>query len=264
MNQVRIGQTERGSCVLTILSPVPPVLRTDMPAESSPFERRVTQTLTRAIQSALHVAKEAAESGDLEPFRRVVPDGVSANLCDALTGLGHISPARGFEVSVSWSRSRPVEGAHVSSTMVDTDFIPLLREASRLFKEAAAYEDLYLLGYVEKLDRPAGAAVGLVSISAAVDNRARRVLVELADPEYQDAIRAHQETKPVCCIGDLTKEGKSYGCATRANFGLSQLKMGLCRCRTALGSARFSFMRCQWPCGAFAIATFSLCSCTAE
>ena len=137
MNQVRMGQTERGSSVITILSPVPPVLRTDMPAESSPFERRVTQTLTRAIHSALHAAKEAAESGDLEPFRRAVPDGVSANLCDALTGLGHISPSRGFEVSVSWSRSRPVEGAHVSSTVVDTDFITLLREASRLFKEAA-------------------------------------------------------------------------------------------------------------------------------
>jgi len=228
MNQVRIGQTERGSYGLTILSPVPPVLRTDMPAESSPFERRVTQTLTRAIQSALHAAKEAAESGDLEPFRRAVPDGVSANLCDALTGLGHISPARGFEVSVSWSRSRPVEGgAHVSSTRVDTDFIPLLREASRLFKEAASYEGFYLLGHVEKRDRPAGAALGLVSISAEADNRPRRVLVELADPEYQDAIRSHNETKLVSCIGDLTKEGKSYRLRNPRQFWIVEIEDGV-------------------------------------
>ena len=55
MSQVRMGQTERGSYVLTILSPVAPALKDDSDAES-PFERRVTETLTRALRAVLHAA----------------------------------------------------------------------------------------------------------------------------------------------------------------------------------------------------------------
>ncbi len=109
MNSVRMGQTERGSYVLTLLSPVTPMLKDEQQAES-PFERRVTETLTNSLRAVLQAAREAAESANLEPFRRAVADGVSANLCDALAGLGQASPEHGFEVSVSWSRSRPSAG----------------------------------------------------------------------------------------------------------------------------------------------------------
>ncbi len=209
MNQVRMGQTERGSYVLTILSPVTPVLKDEWEAES-PFERRVTETLTRSLRAVLRAAQEAAESADLEPFRRAVADGVSANLCDALGGLGQVSPEHGFEVSVSWSRSRPVDGPAVSTIKLGSDYFPLLKEASRLFKETAPRDEFSLLGLVVKLDRALGAGSGEVTVSTLIDERPRRVVLELADADYKEAIRAHRETMPISCTGELIKEGKLF------------------------------------------------------
>ncbi len=219
MNHVRMGQTERGSYVLTIVSPVAPVLKDDSQTEA-PFERRVTQTLTHALQATLHAAQQAAETADLEPFRKAISQGVSANLCDALSGLGEVSPEHGFEVSVAWSRSRPVSGEAVSTIKIPPDYLPLLREVSRLFKETEPQEDYTLFGVVEKLDRPAGATSGDVTINAAIENRLRKVILSLAGLEYESAIRAHKENIPVACTGELVKDGKSLRLRSPHSFSL--------------------------------------------
>ena len=89
LSRVRMGQTERGSFVLTILSPVPPGLRPPEPLDGvlpDPFERKVSQTLASGLLAARLAAQRAAVSGDVQPFREAVPRGVSANLCDALVG----------------------------------------------------------------------------------------------------------------------------------------------------------------------------------
>ncbi len=209
MSRVRMGQTERGSYVLTMLSPVTPALNHEREAES-PFERQVTETLTRSLRAAVHAAQQAAETADLEPFRNAVSSGVSANLCDAMAGLGEVSPDHGFEVSVSWSRTRPVPGTAVSRILVPADYLPLLQEASRNFKETATREEFVLLGPVVKLDRAPEAPSGVVTVNAVVDDRARRVVLELAGPDYQAAIQAHKDHLPIACIGELAKEGKSF------------------------------------------------------
>jgi len=209
MERVRMGQTERGSYVLTIHSPVPPALRTETPAES-PFERRVMRTLTRSLVSVLTAAQQATETGDLQPFRTAVHSGVSANLCDALVGLGQISPLKGVEVSVDWSKSRPVDSVPQWTMMIGADFFPIIEEASRLFKETEPREDFELSGFVEKLERPVGVDVGNVSVTTLIEDQPRRVIIELGDPEYQIAVRAHSDSRPISCTGNLSKEGRSF------------------------------------------------------
>jgi hypothetical protein len=134
---------------------------------------------------------------------------VSANLCDALVGLGHVSPNQGIEVSVSWSRSRPLDGTPRSTIAIAADFIPVIEEASRLFKEIEPLEDVEIYGFVERLDRPIGNQTGQVWIHTVIDNQHRRVLVELSDPEYQEAVRVHKEVIPITCTGELIKKGRS-------------------------------------------------------
>ena len=111
LDHVRMGQTERGSFVLTILSPVTPLLRlADLfPMEPpEPYERSVTRTLAVSLSAIRAAADTAAAQGDLKPFSDAVEQGVSANLCEALVGLAQVSPSDGLDIGISWSPNRAV------------------------------------------------------------------------------------------------------------------------------------------------------------
>jgi hypothetical protein len=223
MQSVRMGQTERGSYVLTLHSPVPPTLRTEATAES-PFERQVTEMLMRSLVAIRESARQAVETGDLQPFRTAVHRGVSANLCDALVGLGRISPNNGIEVSISWSRSRPIHGVNRTTAVIPSDFIPVIQEASRLFKETEPQDDFEILGFVEKLERAVGAHWGQASVNTLIDEKPRNVSLELGDPDYQVALQAHKDSRPIYCIGDLAKEGRSLLLRNPRQFRILELE----------------------------------------
>ena len=158
--------------------------------------------------AVLAAAREAAAAA-LEPFRNAVAEGVSANLCDALTGLGQVSPS-GLEVSVSWSRSRPVEGEVVSRIQLSPDYLPLLKEASRLFKETEPREEFHLRGYAVNLHRQPGERAGIVTVSGADEEAPRGVLVELGNAQYQEAVRAHVDGRVTAsCTGSGTIDASS-------------------------------------------------------
>jgi len=110
LDKVRLGQTEHGSYIVTIHSPVQPVLRTDpllFPMEEKmPFERVVTTTLMKAISATKSAAEKSATTGDLKPFLDAVPEGLSANFCDAIVGLYEETDASRIHVGISWSPNR--------------------------------------------------------------------------------------------------------------------------------------------------------------
>ena len=60
LRQARLGQSDRGSYVVTVHSPVPPLITmAGFQEESEPFERRVALTLANALQVLRHFAAEA-------------------------------------------------------------------------------------------------------------------------------------------------------------------------------------------------------------
>jgi hypothetical protein len=59
LRQARLGQSERGSYVVTVHNPVPPAMPMfGLEDEADPFERRVTLTLSQALQSLRRTAAE--------------------------------------------------------------------------------------------------------------------------------------------------------------------------------------------------------------
>lgn len=110
---LRLGQTEPGSFVFTILSRVPPALNAhqsslvdDEADPEAPFERQVTYTLASGLSAAHRAAQRATASGDIEPFVQAVQAGVSANLCDALLGLAGTDASSPFEILLTCSPVR--------------------------------------------------------------------------------------------------------------------------------------------------------------
>lgn len=215
LTNVRMGQTERGSYVLTLLSPVVPQLGPvqdqlfpDEPED--PFERQVTRTLLDSLDALAGAAKDAAVNGNMAPFLMAVKRGVSANLCEAVAGLSKVSPGEGLDVQVSWSPTRPVDISIPTRVTFGSDSIPHIEAAARIFREAAPPDDVTIEGIVTGLDRSPEATEGNVTISASLEGRVRRIMLRLNADTYPQAIQAHKDRRIVQCSGDLVKEGRSY------------------------------------------------------
>lgn len=208
---LRMGQTEQGSFVMTILSRVPPDLTlfedgTGLQVEQ-PFERRVTTLLARALEAVTG----AAAQGTIDAFQDVVPHGVSANLCAALVGLSEKGEDHGdVSVSITWSPVRPPSPGVRDRTVLPADAMEVIEEAARILRETSPREEFELTGLVTKLERGPQATAGRITILGFVDQEARKVSVQLAREAYQEAIRAHRDWLPVTCYGELVKDGQNY------------------------------------------------------
>ena len=225
LQRVRMGQTERGSFVLTILSPVPPALKSEQGAlfpvqPPDPYERTVTRTLARSLAAVSVAAETAAAQGDMQPFIDAVQWGVSANLCEAIVRISHVSIDEGIDVSIAWSPSRMVAGDTPHRIRLQGDAIPLIEEAGRLFRETSPVDDFELQGAVIGLHRPEGAPVGRITVAGFVEGQARKVQIDLPEPDYLKAITAHEQEAIVLCTGELVKQGRSYRLQNPRQFRL--------------------------------------------
>jgi hypothetical protein len=224
LRKVRLGQTEPGSYVLTIISRVPPSLSAGdgkLFDVEEPFERKVTQTLATALAAARASAATAAETGQVKSFLDSVPKGVSANLCDALAAMGGTtSGTRSLQVGFTWSRTRPLApDLHIpEGVSFSPDTFPVIEEAAAHLEESSPRDEFELRGPVVKLQRPDGAQTGLVTVDAYVDEQPRKVTVELGDPDYTKAIDAHKHVRIITCSGTLIREGKAYRLVHPVNF----------------------------------------------
>lgn len=180
LRKVRMGQTERGSYVVTVVSPVPPILT---PAEAGllfppvedPFERRATSMLAKGLAATRQAAARAMATGSLEAFHAAVDEGVSANLCEALAGMGNDLAIRDLAISFSWSPARPLRNTAPHKILFPADALPVIKEAGRVFRETAPYEDFEVRGVVIRLDRPQNTAEGKVTILGFVDGEPRKI-----------------------------------------------------------------------------------------
>lgn len=213
LGTVRLGQTEHGSYVLTILSPVAPELRpaqgTLLPTEpDEPYERQVVRTLLESLEALAAATHVAAVRGEMAAFTTAVEKGVSSNLCDAIVGISRAT-AGTLSVDVAWSPSRPV-GLTPARVQFAADATPIIEEASRLLREAAPVEDFELEGFVTRLHRGAEAANGDVTIHGFVEGQPRTVVVTLGTNDYRRATTAHGDRLLVRCVGELIREGRSF------------------------------------------------------
>jgi hypothetical protein len=207
---VRVGQTERGSYVLTILSPVPPALAPEgeLPLDlepPEPYERQVTRILAEGLAAMEHVARKAASSGGMAAFEHAVSLGVSANPCEAVAGLSAVSLADGLDIRIAWSRTPPAAPSIPSRIVLGSDSIPLIQEAAGLFKDTAPVEDVEIQGFVTRLARGPQERSGEATLEGLVDGQLRRAAVELGEGIYSQAVQVHDQRQRVACAGDLVK-----------------------------------------------------------
>ena len=207
MQRVRLGQTEHGSFVVTLMAPVPLMLQplldeTWASFADEPMERKVTRRLVEALEASRN-AVELAHSGDgTSAFENAICKGVSANMCEAVAKL--IEQSDGLEISVSWARTRPTPEARRKIDFSDSD-AAVLKEAARAFRAKQPRPGVILFGSVHKLKRDQYDIEGLVTFKAEVDDKVQSVNAVLDQNNYSVAVRAHDARNPVVVTGDLER-----------------------------------------------------------
>lgn len=213
MRRVSLGQTERGSYVVTLLAPVPPSLASiDQVAlwpnmEAEPFDRQVTRTFVGALD-AVRAAVVASNRGHgIEAFDSAVASGVSANFCEAIAQI--IDRGEGAEVSVTWARTRPAPQSR-TRVQFSRQEAAVIQEAARYYRSKEPVHDFAVMGFITKLMRDEGEFDGRVTIKAFVDGRPRSLHVEFAQSDYVRALEAHSKNTPVTLRGDLSMRGQRW------------------------------------------------------
>ena len=210
---IRLGQTEHGSFVVTLVTPVvSPPLPTlfqeydDSDDSDDPIERRMTRRLVEALTATCD-ATERATAGDGSAFSESVDRGVSANLCDALVKL--IGPFPTLDISVAWARTRPISPSREVFRLARAD-AAILSEAARQFRNREPQPDMCLFGTVQRLRRDEDEVSGTINLRTSIDGKNRSVAVVLKKTEYDRAIQAHKERMPIILQGDLERSGQRW------------------------------------------------------
>ena len=210
MKQMRLGQTDQGSFVVTLLTPmIPPampMLFPDPDDDNAPIARRLTKHLVGALATTRQATERVAE-GDGDAFLEAVTHGVSANLCEALVQL--VEPFSSLDIGVSWActRSSTIPGAPVRFGRADA---PILREAARSFRDRAPRPDVRLYGFVGRLERAREDEDGTISLTTQIDDQRRSVAAVLEKRDYERALHAHRDRAVVVLTGDLERIGQRW------------------------------------------------------
>jgi hypothetical protein len=212
MRRVRLGQTEHGSFVITLLTPViPPPLQPSFDPDWTPDEDSGERLVTRRLADALETVRHATErtvGGDIDAFYEAVEHGVSANLCESLVTL--IEPFPTLDIGLTWARTRPMPSAR-SLVRFANDDAPIIREAARSFRDREPQPDVRLFGFVQQLRRDEEETDGTITLRASVDGQqTRSVTTVLSQSHYQRAIQAHSLKAPVVAEGDLERAGQRW------------------------------------------------------
>lgn len=212
LGQIRLAQTEHGSFVVALWTPVvsPPIPELfpeyGEAEHDEPAERRLTRRLAGALQ-ATRLAIERVVEGVQGAFAQKVEQGVSANLCEAVAKL--IAPFPTLDVSVTWARTRPMESTRTEVLFGKAD-APILLEAARLFRLREPKPDVRLFGFVRRLGRDETESDGAIALSTSLEGRQVSVAVTLRQSDYERAIQAHRDQASVGLQGDLERCGERW------------------------------------------------------
>lgn len=211
LDAIRFGQTEQGSFVMTMLSPiVPPRLQLALSDDMEPADLPLARKMTLQLQSSLDAVRAATEeivSGSRDALKAAVEAGVSANLCEAIARVSESFSA--FDTTISWALTRPVESIQSTFRFAAPD-AAILKEAARELRSREPRPDVSMFGFVERLKRDQDELDGTVTIKTSLEGKNQSVTAVLDQHTYDQAVQAHRNRSGIVIQGDLETVGQRW------------------------------------------------------
>ena len=224
--EVRLGQTRRGSYIVPIISQArspedvysPGQDQIDIQVEETLFDRRVTATMSRA----LGVLEEMAAS-DREPTPSEIADsvgeGVSYELCQALSKVVSVGSVDALDVTFNWSQVAAPPPGSSSHVEFNHAAIDIVNRVSEHLKARLYAREHVVYGIVTNLSREPDDETGRVGVKTVIHRRARTVWIDLNDTSYHDAVRCHDAGIPVRVRGVLSSPPGGHATMQVSDFG---------------------------------------------
>lgn len=195
---------------LTLHSPVPAGIgiQEDLgDGFHTPFSRRATSTLVRALGCTSTAIEEAVVRDTLEPFDEAVSHGVSANLCDSVAEMA--KKGWGIKIDVVWAVVRPSNhpAPHFTFSQNSAD---ILAEAAKSFRRNKPSYGEQIVAQVVKLEREPQEFDGRAVILSTRDERLVRIRVTFDQSVYDKVIQAFQKQWSISLEGDVHPRGRGY------------------------------------------------------
>jgi len=222
MKKLRLGQTEQGSYILTILNPVLAL----QPGEQCellsipPYERKVTTMLSVALTKANAAAISYRDTGDYSEFFDGIKHGISANFLDSISRISATSPNQDIDFKISWSRNRPAPNNIDTEISISTNTVQVFTNASSILKEREAEKEYNMRGVVIRLQKEKYSKTGKATVLDISSGAPRKITIELTEQQYQLAIDAHKKYKVIQCIGEISKRGRTYTLINQGNLNI--------------------------------------------
>ena len=209
LRRVQLGPARSGSYVFTVRVPVDR-FDADGVSPQPPPGRQVTRLMYEAV-SAVQAATGPDTDGDPRVFDALVPAGVSANMCEALSELAGAQRRQPFDVAFRWGRGHPDE-LPASTVRFGEGAGRVVRSGAARLRRLGASGAGTVTGVVESLhDQPDGADRWRIKVRGTMtmaDGRqtARSVWVRLdGQASYDRAIVAHRTHKRIRAGGGLSE-----------------------------------------------------------
>ena len=226
LQQCRLGQTERGSFIVTVACPLHAVPVPEPLVDQTPFTRRVTSLLMRSLKRL----SQALDADELDSLLNPVEGDpvISANLCEGLLDMTPEGDGSKLTIAASWARTMPPPAAlplpGVVSLRRET-FGRIETLATRL-RPVHAPQRQMLFGFVDTLNgRPNadGQMEGEVILRLVdLENDTIRARTNLNVNDYHTAWLAHNPPQPVILEGVLRRTGRIYRVDDVTGFRLLQ------------------------------------------
>lgn len=216
----RLGQTEIGSYVLTVNTPLDIHDGLD-PQDRIPFGRRATALL---LESTAYVARSIRQ-GDAVKVLEDRSDAplVSANLCEALVEMMPPDESADLRISGSWSPLVPPPAAVPVDVLLDRSMFEPIERLAQQLRPARGSEPGRFVGKVIELSgtsNPAGDLEGDVVLQVQTDDQLLKVRVTLDPDAYREAGLAHFEQRYVSVRGQLHRGRRTHVLGNPSEFAV--------------------------------------------
>lgn len=189
---------------------------------AAPFGRRVTRRMLAVVVGATAMATRVGEGETgITDFAGESAPGNATELA-ALAGLGAARDGQGrYQLRFSQTPLWPgTPGWRPQVVTVTPAQQTVLRDAASYLRERQPRQGVTVEGLVVRLSRDSATGAGDVVVEGVDDDTgdSRRFAVNLAEPDYADALRAHRQGYRVVVVGDLDVRGTRRSLRNIASF----------------------------------------------
>lgn len=211
----RIGQTQRGSYVISV------IIRHSRPnpdeklMDEKPFERLAFEYMNSALSTVDSITENGLQERLID---EAVHQGVSYNLCKHLSEIQEITSGGSLDVKFQWSSRFSKPSDSIDDVRIDYKQITDIKKVAKILSTNSKTGDATIHGYVIGLLKPEGHKEGKITVQAYYNGSSVRISMMLGLKDYLIAVKAHEENIQITCKGVVERVGNYFYMTSVSEF----------------------------------------------